>query len=60
MSEIRFQGEGRPAPEDRPAGSRKTVTSEQLLGGAREIAIRHEGQEYRLQVTKNGKLILTK
>ena len=39
---------------------RKVVTSEQLLGGAREIAIRHEGQEYRLQVTRNGKLILTK
>ena len=60
MSEIRFQGDGRPAPDERPVEPRRTGTSEQLLGGAREIAIRHEGQEYRLQVTRNGKLILTK
>ena len=60
MSKIRFQPGSQPGPEERPAEPRRTVTSEQLLGGAREIAIRHEGQEYRLQVTRNGKLILTK
>ena len=60
MSETGFQPE-----EERKAGridpaARKVVSSEQLMGGAREVAIRHEGQEYRLQVTRNGKLILTK
>lgn len=49
-------GDARPA---RPS-ERKVVTTEELLAGAREIAIRHDGQEYRLQVTRNGKLILTK
>ena len=43
-----------------PASQRRCVTSRELLQGDREIAIRHGGQEYRLQVTKNGKLILTK
>jgi len=57
MSETPFQ----PREDRKPDGpERKVVTSEQLLGGAREIAIRHDGQEYRLQVTRNGKLILTK
>ena len=57
MNETPFQ----PSDDRKPDGpERKVVTSKQLLGGAREIAIRHEGQEYRLQVTRNGKLILTK
>jgi len=47
---------------DRPSrsGERKVVTTERLLEGAREIGILHDGREYRLQVTRNGKLILTK
>ena len=39
---------------------RKVLRSEELFGTAREIMIRHNGQEYRLQVTRNGKLILIK
>ena len=39
---------------------RKVLRSEELFGTAREIKIRHNGQEYRLQVTRNGKLILIK
>jgi hemin uptake protein HemP len=47
--------------QDPKAGpERKVLRSEELLGGLREIVIRHNGQEYRLQVTRNGKLILTK
>jgi len=34
--------------------------SEQLLGGAREARIEHQGAVYRLQLTSLGKLILTK
>jgi hemin uptake protein HemP len=31
-----------------------------LMHGAREIILLHEGEEYRLRITKAGKLILTK
>lgn len=34
--------------------------SQQLLRGAREVQIEHQGLIYRLQVTSLGKLILTK
>lgn len=34
--------------------------SHQLLRGAREVQIEHQGLVYRLQVTSLGKLILTK
>jgi hemin uptake protein HemP len=43
-----------------PAADRKVLRSEELFGNAREVTIRHNGQEYRLQVTRNGKLILIK
>ena len=35
------------------------VASETLLGRRRELVITHNGREYRLRVTQNGKLILT-
>jgi hemin uptake protein HemP len=31
-----------------------------LLAGEREIILDHDGQDYRLRITANGKLILTK
>jgi hemin uptake protein HemP len=40
-----------------PAAHR--VTSGELLGGRPELIIVHDGREYRLRVTQNGKLILT-
>jgi hemin uptake protein HemP len=42
-----------------PAGIRR-VPVETLLGGAREVILEHRGEPYRLRVTANGKLILTK
>jgi hemin uptake protein HemP len=30
-----------------------------LLGAGRELVIVHQGREYKLRVTQNGKLILT-
>ena len=36
------------------------ISSGQLLAGARDLAIEHAGQEYRLHLTRNNKLILTK
>jgi hemin uptake protein HemP len=45
-------GANRPAPSPR-------VTSQALLGSARELIIEHDGREYRLRLTQQGKLILT-
>jgi hemin uptake protein HemP len=35
------------------------VCSEALLGHGRELVIAHNGREYRLRLTRSGKLILT-
>ena len=35
------------------------ISSQALLGGRRELVIVHNGREYRLRLTQNGKLILT-
>ena len=37
----------------------RRVSSETLLGTHRELVILHNGREYRLRLTQNGKLILT-
>ena len=37
-----------------------TLNSGELLGGKRAITIEHEGTQYVLRATRNGKLILTK
>lgn len=44
-------------PESAPS---QTLTSAALMQGRREIVIEHQGERYRLQQTRNGKLILTK
>jgi hemin uptake protein HemP len=46
------------APES-PAAPPLKVASESLLGPRRELVITHNGREYRLRITQNGKLILT-
>ncbi len=38
----------------------KCIDSRLLLGKEGKVLIVHEGEEYRLSVTRNGKLILTK
>lgn len=43
-------------PENRP----HRLKSVELLSGAREVIIEHAGDEYRLRLTSQGKLILTK
>ena len=57
---------GRPAinPNDdsgsAPAMAPCAVTSQELMRGGRVLVIRHGTQDYRLQITASGKLILTK
>lgn len=41
-----------PAPAPR-------ISSRELLGPHGELVIEHQGREYRLRITQNGKLILT-
>jgi hemin uptake protein HemP len=38
----------------------RKISSTELFHGAREVLIQHEEKTYRLQVTRNGKLILVK
>jgi hemin uptake protein HemP len=52
-------------PTQRPpaasrASAERTVSTKELLGGAHRIWIEHAAQRYLLQVTRSGKLILTK
>jgi hemin uptake protein HemP len=42
-----------------PAPLPHKVPSQALLGARKELVITHNGREYRLRVTQNGKLILT-
>jgi hemin uptake protein HemP len=37
----------------------RRISSGQLLGPKGELLIEHQGREYRLRLTQNGKLILT-
>ncbi|MEK0084635.1 hemin uptake protein HemP [Benzoatithermus flavus] len=48
------------APSTGQDDARQPVSSRELLGGRRELQIVHNGSIYRLRVTGNGKLILTK
>ncbi|MGH1438609.1 MAG: hemin uptake protein HemP [Cellvibrionaceae bacterium] len=43
-----------------PRGSTPKVTATQLFQGGKTLLIQHNGDEYRLQVTRSRKLILTK
>ncbi len=47
-------------PDAAGGGVRKRLSSTDLFGDAQEILIDHAGQEYRLRITRRGKLILTK
>ena len=54
-----------PVPPEPPAHHAQEaepprISSTELLRGQRVIEIEHEGQRYRLQATRQGKLILTK
>lgn len=53
--------ESTPPVERSPAGTRlKRIKVSELLRGEREVILEHDGQDYRLRITANGKLILTK
>lgn len=43
-----------------PSSDPLTYDSGDLFQGAKEILIKHNGEQYRLRITKSDKLILTK
>jgi hemin uptake protein HemP len=64
-----MDGAATPRPDGNPAGIAPAgsggrplpvIDSERLFDGHTEIRIRHRGEEYRLRITRQGKLILTK
>lgn len=44
----------------RPRPPIRRIAIGEILGGGREAVLLHDGIEYRLRLTSNGKLILTK
>ena len=49
----------KPSVATQPVPAPAKVPSQALLGGRKELVITHNGREYRLRITQNGKLILT-
>jgi len=48
-------------PENESSSAKKiTFRSEELFQGTKEIVIEHSKEQYRLLITKSGKLILNK
>jgi hemin uptake protein HemP len=48
-------------PKQTPAVPKlRRLMVSKLLAGEREVILEHDGQDYRLRITANGKLILTK
>lgn len=56
---VQTQSHASPLPET-AAETPPAFSSSELMQGHRTIAIRHNGITYRLQATRQGKLILTK
>jgi len=57
---VPMQDELQARPASPACTSRVPLPSEQLLQGRRVVEIAHNGEVYRLQATRLGKLILTK
>lgn len=52
--------DAKPPPDYRQIAGRKTVASAELFDGESEVLILHNGEQYRLRITRQDKLILTK
>jgi hemin uptake protein HemP len=50
----------RPTAARPPAGLPRTILSGDILGDGKLVIIRHQDENYRLQLTSAGKLLLTK
>jgi hemin uptake protein HemP len=51
---------GETSPSQRPGLTPRNIESGELFDGATEVYILHNGEQYRLRITRQDKLILTK
>jgi hemin uptake protein HemP len=49
-----------PPPDHRQLAGQRTLDSSELFDGQTEVLILHNGEQYRLRITRQDKLILTK
>lgn len=54
------QESGKDQPSTESSAESKPVQFHEIANGKNEVTIEHDGQTYRLRVTKNGKLLLNK
>jgi hemin uptake protein HemP len=57
---VRSQPTRSPDVVTAPAAGEQSVSSAQLFKGGKELVIEHASARYRLRITRQGKLILTK
>ena len=55
-----ISGDAKPQTRPLPHQPVRRIAVHDLLAGGREAVLLHDGAEYRLRLTSNGKLILTK
>ena len=60
MSQQLNPGQDTPSASILPEQTVRRLSSSELLAGSNRVLIEHRGVEYRLQLTRQGKLILTK
>jgi hemin uptake protein HemP len=61
MHDVQLPSNRQPASVSASPGREpKRVSTDELIGPEREVLIRHAGCDYRLRITRQGKLILTK
>ncbi|MFO0852534.1 MAG: hemin uptake protein HemP [Gemmataceae bacterium] len=60
MSESREKSEEPDSPDPRSDESAPVIPARELFGDGREVWIEHNGERYRLRITRRGKLILQK
>lgn len=53
-------GDQQPEKREKASPAPRPVEADELFKGQREIAIRYQDETYRLRITRNDKLILTK
>ncbi|OGU12428.1 MAG: hemin transporter HemP [Geobacteraceae bacterium GWC2_58_44] len=60
MATHRQPAENGPTQGPEKRRTRRSITSLELMGDGSELIIEHAGEEYRLSITRQAKLILTK
>jgi hemin uptake protein HemP len=58
-SQYRLRPDRTEGPGEAGNSTPRRISSDALLGTQRELVITHNGREYHLRLTQNGKLILT-